>query len=114
MRRTRCEVTLPKLWVPWAHCRPRCWRNWLGFWATTDEWVRRNVALGLARLGPAAEAVQPAVVAALDDPNRYVSAKAGQDLGAHWDDGGDGEFVRLFVRRPMVSHHYQGYAVLRR
>ena len=45
-----------------------------------DEWVRRNAALGLARLGPAAEAVQPAVVAALDDPNRYVSAKAAKTL----------------------------------
>ena len=45
-----------------------------------DEWVRRNAALGLARLGSAAEAVQPAVVAALDDPNRYVSAKAAKTL----------------------------------
>ena len=45
-----------------------------------DEWVRRNAALGLARLGPAAEAVQPAVVSALDDPNRYVSAKAAKTL----------------------------------
>ena len=62
--------------------------------------------------GAAAEAVQPAVVAALDDPNRYVSAKAAKNLGAHWYPRGDGDIVRLFVRRPLVLHYHQTHAVL--
>jgi HEAT repeat protein len=46
----------------------------------TDEWVRRNSSLALARIGSKAEAALPALKTALKDENRYVRANAAHTL----------------------------------
>ena len=48
--------------------------------ADADEWISRNAALALLRLGSRAEPAIDDLVAALDSDNRYVSAKAAQTL----------------------------------
>ena len=45
-----------------------------------DEWIRRNTALALLRLGPQAAPASADLITALDNDNRYVSAKAAQAL----------------------------------
>ncbi|MBM3263296.1 MAG: HEAT repeat domain-containing protein [candidate division Zixibacteria bacterium] len=45
-----------------------------------DEWVRRNTALALCRIGSKAEEATPALIAALRDPCRYVRYKAAKTL----------------------------------
>ena len=46
----------------------------------TDEWVRRNSSLALARIGSKAEEAVPALKTALKDENRYVRANAAHTL----------------------------------
>jgi HEAT repeat protein len=45
-----------------------------------DEWIRRNAALALLRLGPQAALATTDLVTALNSDNRYVSGKAAQTL----------------------------------
>jgi len=40
----------------------------------SDDWVRRNASLALARLGSHAEEAVPDLKSALKDENRYVCA----------------------------------------